>query len=150
MLGFSFGARKGNQRTGFRRTRWTQLWLGAIVSACAAASGCTGEQAASGQAPSPALQAEALAVYHDQCARCHGVLGKGDGPDARTLKRRPRNFSDPTWQLAVPDRLLDKVIVEGGGAVNKSSEMPAHPELAKRPDLLVAVRQHLRVLAAAK
>ncbi len=150
MLGIFFGTRKGGQLLGHRRdARRAALWFAAIVSACAA-SACASERTSSGQAPSPALQAEALTVYHDRCARCHGVLGKGNGPDARKLKQRPRDFSDPTWQLAVPDRLLDKVIVQGGEAGNKSPEMPAHPELAKRPDLLVALRQHLRVLASAR
>lgn len=149
MLDFFFGARKGGHGVGHgRRLRRTAIFA-AIVGACAA-SACGGEKTPSDHAPSPALQAEALAVYHDRCARCHGVLGKGDGPEAGKLERRPRDFSDPTWHLAMPDRLLDKVIVEGGEATKKSPEMPAHPDLGKRPDLLAALRQHLRVLASGR
>lgn len=97
---------------------------------------------------SPELAAEAAKLFADRCARCHGLLGKGDGPDAKTLDPRPRNFADPSWQLAVPDTQLEKVIVQGGPATGKSTAMPAHPELASRRELLVALRQHLRVLAA--
>jgi mono/diheme cytochrome c family protein len=109
--------------------------------------GCAGEQAA-GDAISAQAKAEAAALYGERCASCHGVAGKGDGPEAAKLKQRPRNFSDPTWQLAVPDHHLQKVIVQGGPAVGKSPEMPAHPDLGTRPQVLAALRQHLRVLAA--
>ena len=122
------------------RIRWISFALAWACLAC-------GEQKAKAPEPTPALRAEAEKLFVDRCARCHGVLGKGDGPEAKTLDPRPRNFADPTWQLAIPDPQLDKVIVEGGPAVGKSTAMPAHPELASRPELLVALRQYLRVLA---
>ncbi len=98
----------------------------------------------------PELQAEAITVYGERCSRCHGPLGQGDGPDAAKLSVRPRAFADPTWQLAVPDRQLEKVIVQGGAAVGKSPAMPAHPDLGTRPVQLAALVQHLRVLAGSQ
>jgi len=31
-------------------------------------------------------------IYGQQCAICHGVQGRGDGPLARTMVRRPSDF----------------------------------------------------------
>ena len=42
----------------------------------------------------PAADPEAgKAAYTQQCARCHGALGKGDGVDAKRFYPRPRDFS---------------------------------------------------------
>jgi mono/diheme cytochrome c family protein len=100
------------------------------------------------QPVSAEARAEAARIYEQRCATCHGRQGWGDGVEAAKLERRPRNFSDPTWQLAVSDSHLDKVILEGGPAVGKSQQMPANPDLAQRRDVLTALRQHLRVLAS--
>ena len=32
------------------------------------------------------------AIYTEHCARCHGIHGKGDGPDAAALIVPPTNF----------------------------------------------------------
>jgi len=104
-------------------------------------------QAAPSQAePSREARSQAAAIFNTRCARCHGPLGKGDGPEAAKLSKRPRNFGDPTWQLAVSDQHLEKVIVEGGAAVGKSAEMPPNPDLAGKPEVMTALRQHVRVL----
>jgi mono/diheme cytochrome c family protein len=99
--------------------------------------------------PSREARAEAAKIFADRCARCHGRLGKGDGPEASELKKPPRNFADPTWQLAISDRVLEKAILEGSAAVGKSDEMPGNPDLADKPEVLTALRQHVRVLAYA-
>lgn len=39
------------------------------------------------------------AVYVQQCARCHGVEGKGDGYDAKRLYPRPRDLTSGTFKL---------------------------------------------------
>lgn len=119
--------------------------LALLLTACAVS--CSGKHAAA-DAISEQARAEAAEVFGKRCASCHGTAGKGDGPEAAKLTPRPRNFSDPTWHLAVPDHQLEKVIVQGGAAVGKSAQMPAHPDLASRPELLAALRLHLRVLAA--
>jgi mono/diheme cytochrome c family protein len=99
--------------------------------------------------PSREARAEAAQIFSVRCSSCHGPLGKGDGPRASKLSRRPRNFADPTWQLAVSDKHLEKVILGGGTAVGKSPDMPANPDLASKPEVLMALRQHVRVLAYA-
>lgn len=44
------------------------------------------------QAPQPAAAA-GRKVFEDHCAKCHGRTGKGDGPDAKKLGFRPRDFT---------------------------------------------------------
>jgi hypothetical protein len=55
------------------------------------AGAACGGKAAPAAAVSSEQHTEAVALYGQRCARCHGVLGKGDGPDAKTLTPRPRN-----------------------------------------------------------
>lgn len=31
-------------------------------------------------------------IYEEHCARCHGLMGKGDGPDGMSLIVRPANL----------------------------------------------------------
>jgi mono/diheme cytochrome c family protein len=39
------------------------------------------------------------AVYTGQCLACHGVAGRGDGPTALTLMKRPPDFTNPRlWE----------------------------------------------------
>ena len=33
-----------------------------------------------------------LVIYEEHCARCHGLMGKGDGPDGMSLIVRPANL----------------------------------------------------------
>jgi mono/diheme cytochrome c family protein len=38
-------------------------------------------------------------IYERQCLSCHGVTGKGDGPAAAHLEKRPGNLSNPKlWE----------------------------------------------------
>ena len=118
--------------------------------ACALASGCTRSSVVDARATSPEAVAQAEQIFASRCAKCHGAKGKGDGPEAAKLNPRPRNFSDPTWHLAVSDRHIDQIIVEGGAAVGKSAVMPPISDLADKHDLVVALRQHLRELAGSQ
>lgn len=59
------------------------------------------------------------------CSRCHGENGKGDGPDAGTLKTQPRNFTDCAVMSKISDATMFKAIKDGGAAVNLPNDMPA-------------------------
>ncbi len=63
-------------------------------------------------------------IYLTLCASCHGPIGKGDGPEAATLRRRPRAFDDCTVMNNLPDEVLFRAIKYGGAAVGLSDEMP--------------------------
>lgn len=88
--------------------------------------------------------AEALAIYLQRCATCHGDKGRGDGPAAAGLMVKPRRFSDAFWQDSESDLHLAKAIVEGGFAVRRSSAMPPHPDLKAHAAGLVAVVRAFR------
>jgi cytochrome c oxidase cbb3-type subunit 2 len=45
-----------------------------------------------GQPPPPDLKA-GKAAYEQSCARCHGLIGKGDGVDAKRFYPRPRDLA---------------------------------------------------------
>ena len=52
-------------------------------------------------------------VYADKCARCHGVSGKGDGPMAETLEKKPIDYTDKTKMGGFTDAQLKQVVLDG-------------------------------------
>jgi hypothetical protein len=72
---------------------------------------------------------DAASLFMMRCAQCHGPTGRGDGPTARALNPRPRDFSKPSWHVAVDDESIKKAIQLGGTAIGRSALMPPHPDL---------------------
>jgi mono/diheme cytochrome c family protein len=108
--------------------------------------------AASAPAAAPAsgganAQEEAAKVFAQRCVTCHGPQGAGDGPASAGLTPHPRNFQDPEWQKSVTDQHIEQIIQYGGGAVGRSPMMPANPDLTSKPDVVAALRQHVRELS---
>lgn len=88
----------------------------AIVAAIVVAAAVTG--------PAFGADAEAgQAKFKQFCTTCHGDVGKGDGPAARGLNPRPRDFSDAEWQASVDDEHIHVVTRDGGPAVGLSPMM---------------------------
>jgi len=54
----------------------------------------------------PADIARGKDVYQRHCQSCHGVGGRGDGPDAKTLKVPPANFHRSISFLKSDEELL--------------------------------------------
>lgn len=88
--------------------------------------------------------AEAREVYASTCVSCHGPGGRGDGLAAAGLPAKPASFSDPAWQKRISDQEIDRAIVGGGAAVNKSPLMPPNPALAQKPQVVAALRTMIR------
>ena len=63
-------------------------------------------------------------IYDTYCVTCHGPIGKGDGPAAATLPKKPANHSDGNFMNPLPNEELYKAIKEGGQAIGKSNAMP--------------------------
>ena len=63
-------------------------------------------------------------IHVDNCGRCHGSQGRGDGPAAQLLKTKPANWTDKKRMSALSDDYLYKIIAGGGAAVGKSTLMP--------------------------
>ena len=57
--------------------------------------------------------ANAKKVYDEKCAKCHGDTGKGDGPKAKTLKKKPRDYTNTAEMAKFTDAKLKEGIVEG-------------------------------------
>ncbi|MBZ0272849.1 cytochrome c [bacterium] len=122
------------------------------VSACG--SGQAPQQAApeggsAGAAPStisPAARAEAQQVFATRCTPCHGAEGKGDGPASKGLTPPPRDYTLAEWQKSVTDEHIEKIVMYGGAAVGKSPMMPPNPDLVAKPEVVKALREHVRSL----
>ena len=91
-------------------------------------------------------RAEATEIFSSRCSVCHGQGGAGDGPASAGLVPKPRNFSDKAWQASVTDEHREKIIQDGGAAVNKSAAMPSNPDLVAKPATVTALRAHVRQL----
>jgi hypothetical protein len=89
----------------------------------------------------------AVRVWDTRCLTCHGAEGRGDGPLAPSLPVAPRDFRDPLFAARATERHVATAIVEGGAAVGLSKLMPAHPDLAVRPEVLRRLVQRVRVTA---
>ena len=89
-------------------------------------------------------QAQAAQVFATRCAVCHGPNGDANIPVAKGLVPPPRNFRDAVWQKATTDAAIEDVIARGGAALGKSPVMPPNPDLAAKPEMLRALRAHVR------
>ncbi len=99
---------------------------------------------AAAAAPSAEAKAQAEQIWSERCSACHGPEGRGDGPGASALRPRPINFHKRNWQSAVADDQIAKAIVEGGGAVGLSNQMPANPDLEDEPEVVNALVARVR------
>jgi mono/diheme cytochrome c family protein len=81
----------------------------------------------------PEQLARGAEVYRDFCAACHGESGRGDGPDAPTLREPPGNLTDPEAMLALSDEHVYIMIAEGAG------EMPAFADDLSEDEMRAAV-----------
>jgi mono/diheme cytochrome c family protein len=61
----------------------------------------------------PAGVAQGASVYADKCAACHGLQGKGDGPQAADLSSAPTNFTDQSLMSQATGIGLYRAISEG-------------------------------------
>ena len=52
-------------------------------------------------------------VYVEKCLECHGQKGKGDGPEAADLEKKPADYTDKAKMSKFTDEDLKKVTREG-------------------------------------
>jgi mono/diheme cytochrome c family protein len=52
-------------------------------------------------------------VYAKYCLECHGEKGKGDGPEAADLEKKPADYTDKAKMAKFKDEELKKVTREG-------------------------------------
>jgi mono/diheme cytochrome c family protein len=64
-------------------------------------------------------------IYVAKCQSCHGVEGKGDGPAARALPKRPRDFTSPAFWSSTTEQQVRTVILTGlPGTIMRGFPMP--------------------------
>jgi mono/diheme cytochrome c family protein len=56
---------------------------------------------------------EAKALYGDKCASCHGISGKGNGPNSSTLTTHPKDFTDQSFMARTSLASLYQSITAG-------------------------------------
>ena len=101
-------------------------------------------------APASAL-ADGKATFDTNCASCHGVSGKGDGPVGAALTPAPRDFTVGDFKFDADgngtpgeDADLEAVITQGAAAFGGSPLMAPWPTLSD--DDVAAVVAHIRSL----
>ena len=78
---------------------------------------------------------QAIRIYRENCAPCHGESGKGDGVGARSLPVRPADHTNLEVMNARTDAFLRDVIAKGGNAMGLSSFMPAWQGIFKDKEI---------------
>jgi cytochrome c oxidase cbb3-type subunit 3 len=63
-------------------------------------------------------------TWRQNCARCHGMSGRGDGPEGRMV--RAPDLTKADFQQRATDQEIANVIRKG------RNKMPAYPSLPKR------------------
>jgi len=87
-------------------------------------------------------------VFKFYCAQCHGLEGKGDGPNVtKDLPVTPRNFTSAKEMEKLSDADLKNVIMDGGPALSKSPMMPPWSKTLSE-EQVDALIVHLRQLCA--
>lgn len=102
---------------------------------------CTKEKPVEQQS---AASIEAHQIFDSLCSTCHGASGQGDGPNAKNLDPKPRNYTDKAWQASITDGQIRETIVKGGAAMGKSPSMPPSPQLESRPDVVIELTKLVR------
>lgn len=74
----------------------------------------------------PSTAATARENYTFYCTQCHGMEGRGDGPNAtESQPADPRDHTSAYEMKKLNDEEIIDVIKDGGAATNKSTLMPA-------------------------
>jgi mono/diheme cytochrome c family protein len=80
-----------------------------------------------------------IIAWHQNCTRCHGRFGRGDGPQSQMF--RATDLSNPAWQRAVTDDQIVASIKNGRGQM---------PPFALPDSTIKSLVRLVRVLDASK
>ncbi len=96
----------------------------------------------------PAADAEKMFKFY--CAQCHGLGGKGDGPNVtKEFPVSPRNFTSAEEMNKLTDADIKNVVIDGGPVASKSPMMPPWSKTLTEADVDALVK-YLRKLCACK
>jgi len=89
-------------------------------------------------------------LYKFYCAQCHGLEGKGNGPNVvENFPVDPRNFTKADEMNKLSDADIKNVIRDGGPSADKSPMMPPWSKTLSEADINELVK-HLRKLCKCK
>ena len=72
-----------------------------------------------------AIAADGEQDFKFYCAQCHGLTGKGDGPNVTaSFATDPRDFTNAAEMEKLSDADIKNVILDGGPSASKSELMP--------------------------
>ena len=98
----------------------------------------------------PAMADDTEQVFKFYCAQCHGLTGKGDGPNVSAdFPVSPRKFTSAEEMNKLSDADLKNVIMDGGPAASKSPMMPPWGKTLTEAQVDGLIK-HLRKLCACK
>ena len=99
-----------------------EMWAAVVYLRTFAPGAASAPTAAPRDLPSTTSQ-EVLGktIYAQQCAGCHGVDGRGNGPSAAFFTRRPRDLTNRAWMSSRTDMQLTAIVRRGVAG----SPMPA-------------------------
>ncbi|SPF49235.1 exported hypothetical protein [Syntrophobacter sp. SbD1] len=69
------------------------------------------------------LEQRGANLYSYYCTVCHGTKGEGDGINSFQLTTPPAKFADAAFMATLSDADIQKVIRQGGSALDKSPQM---------------------------
>ncbi len=73
----------------------------------------------------PVQAADAEQLFKFYCAQCHGLEGKGNGPNVgKEFPVDPRNFTNADEMQKLSDADIKNVVMDGGPSASKSPMMP--------------------------
>lgn len=88
--------------------------------------------------------------YRFYCAQCHGLTGKGDGPNAvESHPVTPRDHTNASEMSKLTDEDLISVIRDGGAATSKSTLMPPFSRTLAKSEIS-ALKDYMRKLCKCK
>ncbi|MBI5644381.1 MAG: cytochrome c [Deltaproteobacteria bacterium] len=96
------------------------------------------------------IAATAEENYKFYCAQCHGLEGKGDGPNAtKNQPVSPRDHTNAAEMNKLTDDDIINSITDGGPATSKSSLMPPFGKTLAKQEI-TALKDYLRKLCKCK
>ena len=97
-----------------------------------------------------ALAAQAEQVFKFYCAQCHGLEGKGKGPNVtKDFPVTPRDFTNATEMSKLTDNYIRGIVMDGGPSQSKSPLMPPWGKTISDAEVNGLIK-HLRGLCKCK
>jgi mono/diheme cytochrome c family protein len=97
-----------------------------------------------------AYAADGAQLFKFYCAQCHGLQGKGDGPNVtKDFPVDPRDFTETAEMNKLSDADIKNVVLDGGPVADKSPMMPRWGKTLTDADVDALIK-HLRKLCKCK